>query len=37
MYLCVRGIKFVSFYGFLIEFWSCSDSVVFFVVLHSDE
>ena len=31
MYLCVRGTSFVSFYKFCIEFWTCSDSVVFFV------
>jgi hypothetical protein len=31
MYLCVRGIDFVSFYDFPIGFWNCSDSVLFFV------
>jgi len=29
MYLCARGIDFASFYDFVIEFWNCSDSVVF--------
>jgi hypothetical protein len=29
MYLCVRGIDFVSFYDFDIWFWKCSVSVVF--------
>jgi hypothetical protein len=33
MYLCVRSINFASFYIFSNEFWSCSDSVVFFVFL----
>jgi hypothetical protein len=28
VYLCVRGIDFVSFYDFAIGFWNCSDSVV---------
>ena len=31
MYLCVRGIDFVSFYDFCIRFWDCYDSVVFLV------
>jgi hypothetical protein len=30
---CVGGIYFASFYDFPIEFWKCSDSVVF-LVLH---
>ena len=30
MYLCVRGIHFACFYKFCIEFWDCSNSVVFF-------
>ena len=31
MYMCPRDIDFVSFYDFSIEFWNCSDSVVFLV------
>jgi hypothetical protein len=30
MYLCFRGIHFTSLYHFDIEFWNCSDSMVFF-------
>jgi len=37
MYLCVRGIDFVSFYGFCIGFWDCSDSVVFLVFHFNSE
>ena len=28
--ICIRGIHFVSFYDLSIEFWNCSDSVVYF-------
>ena len=35
MYLCVRGIHFVSFYDFDIWFWKCSVSVVFFFPLYT--
>jgi len=31
MYLCVRGINFVSIYDFVVGFRNCSDSGVFFV------
>jgi len=31
MYMCVRCINFASFYDFSVEFWNCSDSVVYFV------
>ena len=31
MYLCVRGIDLTSFSDVSIGYWSCSDSVVFFV------
>ena len=34
MYLCVRGVDFVSLYDFDISFLNCSDSVVFFCVFH---
>jgi hypothetical protein len=35
MYLCVRGIDFVSFYDSDIWFWNCSDSVETPILLHS--
>ena len=31
MWLFAKGIDFVSFYDFSIEFWNCSDCVLFFV------
>jgi len=31
MYLFVKGIEFISFYGFDILLWNCSDSVGLFV------
>jgi hypothetical protein len=31
--MCVKGIDFVSFYDFAIEFWNCSDIVVFILSL----
>jgi hypothetical protein len=36
MYLCVRRIKFPSFYDLCIGFWRCSESVVFlcFILLY---
>ena len=34
MYLCVRGVDFASLYDFDISFLNCSDSVVFFCVVH---
>jgi len=33
IYLCVKVIDFFSFYDFDILFWSCSESVVFFVFI----
>ena len=33
MYLCAKGIYFVYFYDFAIEFCNCSDSVVFFIFI----
>ena len=33
MYLCVRGVDFVSLYDFDISFLNCSDSVVFFLCI----
>jgi hypothetical protein len=36
MYLCIRGIDFVSVSTiFLIAFWNCSDSVVIIVLKRS--
>jgi hypothetical protein len=32
MFLCARGVDFISFYEFSIGFWKYSDSVVFFVL-----
>ena len=31
--MCVKGIDVVSFYDFAIEFWNCSDIVVFILSL----
>jgi Ca2+/Na+ antiporter len=33
MYLCARCINFASFYDFHIGFWTCCDSVIFFVFI----
>jgi hypothetical protein len=27
--MCVRDIEFAYFYGFVIECWNCSDSVIY--------
>ena len=37
MYLCIKGINFVSFYDFDILFWNCSDSVIYFVFHFIDK
>jgi len=37
IYLCVRGIEFVSFYDISIGFWNCSASVVFFCSMVDQE
>ena len=39
MCMCVRDIEFVYFYDFSIEFWNCSDSVifVFHFIIHGVE
>ena len=29
-YLCIRDVDFASFYDFSVEFWECSNRVVFF-------
>jgi len=31
--MCVRDITLVYFYDFSIEFWNCSDSVIFFSII----
>ena len=33
VYLCARGIEFVSFYDFSIGFWNCSDILVSFFLI----
>ena len=33
LYMFVKGMDFVSFYDFSIEFWNCSDSMIFFFIL----
>jgi len=32
MHMCVKDIAFTSLYRFSVEFWKCSDTVVFVVL-----